>query len=131
LTVVQTDTARQVRIVATNGTDESIAVVLDREQGREEEQNQGQETYYEKHKPAMLEYSHNYYARNRQMILAKKKIYNAKEENKQRSAERHRHYYQSHKEELRRQQRQYRNNKNRKTTNETTFTYSQPVNTDG
>jgi hypothetical protein len=96
---------REVRIVATNGTDERLAVVLNNENDLRAP------TYYEQHKPAMLDYSHNYYALNRESILAKKKAYNAKEENKQRSAQRHRHYYQSHKEELRRQQRQYRNNK--------------------
>ncbi|HET6717547.1 MAG TPA: hypothetical protein VFG90_10485 [Nitrososphaeraceae archaeon] len=104
-------TNRAVRIVATNGTDESMAFVFN-EDSQPQQQPQPQ-TYYEKHKPAILEYSHNYYALNRESILAKKKIYNAKEENKERSAIRHRHYYQSHKEELSRKHKKCRNNKKR------------------
>jgi hypothetical protein len=112
-TSIQTD--REVRIVATNGTDESMAFVLNQDNNNNNDPRAP--TYYEQHKPAMLEYSHNYYSLNRESILAKKKIYNANEKNKERNAARHRDYYQSHKEELRRQQRQYRNNKKQSESN--------------
>jgi hypothetical protein len=94
---IQTD--REVRIVATNGTDESMAFVLNNDID-----SQRASTYYEKHKPAMLEYSHNYYARNRQTILAKKKIYNNK--NKEQIKEYRKKYWLAKKELLKLQRRE-------------------------
>ena len=100
---------RQVRLLSTNGTDESIAIILkDDNQGQDQDRDP---TYYENHKPAMLEHSHNYYARNRETILFKKKLDNAKKETKDRRREYMKNYYQTNKEQLRRQRREYRSKK--------------------
>lgn len=104
---VQTERERQIRILSTNGKDESMAVVLNDNNN----DNRHPPTYYEEHKPAMLEYSRNYYARNRKMILAKAKAYNAREENKQRRRKYSKQYWLANKERIARQQRHYRNNK--------------------
>ena len=109
---VSVQTGRQVRIVATNGTDSNVAFVLN-----QDNDDDNQETYYQTHKPAMLEYSHNYYAQNRETILFKKKLENAKPENKDRRRQYLKGYYQTNKEQLKRQRREYSINK-RKTKTE-------------
>ena len=64
-----------------------------------------------KNKNALIEYTRNYYANNRQTILAKAKAYNAKEENKQRRKEYSKQYWIKNEQRLKAQQKQYRNNK--------------------
>jgi hypothetical protein len=74
VTVSAIQTNRQVRIVATNGTDERLAVVFN----DNDRQRERCRAYYEKNKPAILEYTHNYYTLNREAILSKAKAHNAK-----------------------------------------------------
>ena len=65
-----------------------------------DENDDNQETYYEKNKSVLLEYAHRYYAINRQTILLKKKLYNEKKENKDRRREYMKRYYRTHKEKF-------------------------------
>ena len=71
---------RYVRILATNGVDETTAFVND----------------------DRTKYSRQYYQKNRNRILEKKKIYNQKPDVKKHNADYHREYYRTHKEHLNR-----------------------------
>jgi hypothetical protein len=99
MTTIQTD-QRQVKILATNGLDENRAIVISKSKST---------SYYEEHRLALMEYSRNYYAANKQTILQKKK--DNSQRNRDRIAKVRRLYYQLHKDAIRIQQRQYRDNK--------------------
>ncbi len=72
------DLIREIKILSTNGIDENTAIVIDKQ---------------------------NYYQKNRDWILEKKKVYN--EKNKERIAEYHRNYYLDHKEHINRQHKKW------------------------
>ena len=81
-----------IRISSSNGIDENNATVLDDDKAKQAKE---------------------YYQKNRQWILQKKKIYN--EKNREHIAECHRNYYLIHKDEMNRMQKErYRNRKNNK-----------------
>lgn len=120
----RTDTERQIRIIATNGTDSNLAFILNEDNDKLEKEKEKEKpnrynkrhshTYYQNHKLALLEYAHGYYARNRQSILLKKKLTNAKPETKDRKRQYNENHYLTHKKQITRQQRKYRINKNKK-----------------
>lgn len=86
---------KEIRIIATNGIDENIAIVLDEDNNINTKSNNGKQ----------------YYQKNRLWILEKKKVYALK--NKEQIAEYHKNYYESHKDEMNRMQKErYRNRKN-------------------
>jgi hypothetical protein len=77
---------KEIKVVATNGIDANTAIVFDNDK-------------------------QNYYQKNRDWILEKKKVYALK--NKEHIAEYHKKYYLDHKEELKKKHREYhRNRKN-------------------
>jgi hypothetical protein len=84
---------RYIKVRSTNGLDENNAIVLT---------DKNKDSY------------HNYYVKNRDWILAKKKIINSQPHIKQRNKSYHHQYYLIHKEEFKRKNREYHKRKNGK-----------------
>ncbi len=103
----------RIKILSSNGIDESTAIVLnDTDNIKQVNPNyERRHAYYEKNKQKLLQYYRDRYLINKKEILQKKKEYNKLPEVKQHSSEYHKNYYLIHKEELNRKHREYRKNR--------------------